>query len=748
MKENKTKYTLPVEGMTCASCVARVEKSLKKIEGIENVSVNFATEKVSFDIGKNTNIEQAVDAIGKYGYVLHTEETQEKVDTGKPESSEDKIFEKHYASLKKDFLFALVLTIPLFLLSMLREFSFFQNLWTISTDYTNKILLILATPIIMISGKRFFTSFWANLKHFSANMDTLVAVGTGTAYVYSLVATLFPTLISSSSVVPHVYFDTAGVIILLILLGKVLETSAKSKTNTAIKKLLELKPSEATIIIDGKEKVVQAGELKIGDKVIVKPGEKISADGKLIDGFSVVDESMLTGESIPVEKNTGSNVIGGTINKNGTFTFEIIALGDTSVLGQIIKLVEEAQGSKAPIQKLADQVSAIFVPAVIGIAILTFAAWMIFPQVPVFNIALLNFVAVMIIACPCAMGLATPTSIMVGTGLGAQHGILIKNGESLEKAHKVSAIILDKTGTITEGKPTVTDIKLKGIDEQKFLSIVGTVEKRSEHPLAEAIVEYAQNHKIEFGNIESFENKAGYGINAIVDGNAVIIGNYKLMQSYSLKLGELENSFSKFTSEGKSIVLVGLNGELVGIIGISDPIKGSSKNAVQSLKNIGLKVFMITGDNKKTAKAIAEKVGIENYIAEVLPEGKAEKVKELQKQGEIVAMVGDGINDSPALVTADLGIAIGTGTDIAIESSDITLVKGDLISVVSAIKLSKRTIRTIKQNLFWAFVYNTIGIPFAALGFLNPMIGALAMSLSSVSVVSNSLRLKRAKISV
>jgi len=746
MQQTLKKYTLPVEGMTCASCVARVEKSLKKVKGIENVSVNFATEKVSFDVVDAANLEQAAEAIGKYGYTLHTEETHDKDETEKSDDVENKIFEEHYAALKKDFMFALVLTVPLFLISMFREFSFFQNFWTISADYTNKILLILATPIVMISGKRFFKSFWANLKHFSANMDSLVAIGTGTAYLYSLTATLFPSLISSSMVVPHVYFDTAGVIILLILLGKVLETRAKSKTNTAIKKLLELKPDVATVVINGKEKIIKASELKIGDKVIVKPGEKIPADGKLLDGFSVVDESMLTGESIPVEKNSGSNVIGGTINKNGTFTFEITAFGNTSVLGQIIKLVEEAQGSKAPIQKLADQVSAVFVPVVIGIALLTFAAWMIFPQIPIFNVALLNFVAVLIIACPCAMGLATPTSIMVGTGLGAQHGILIKNGESLEKAHKVSAIVLDKTGTITEGKPTVTDIEYQGIEEKEFFAIVGAVEKRSEHPLAEAIVEYTEDREIKFGNIESFENNAGFGISAIVDGSAVIVGNYKLMQSYSLKLGKLENSFTKITSEGKSVVLVGINGKLVGIIGISDPIKDNSKSAVQALKSIGLKVYMITGDNQKTAKAIADKVGIENYIAEVLPEVKAEKVKELQKQGEIVAMVGDGINDSPALVTADLGIAIGTGTDIAIESSDITLVKGDLRSVVSAIKLSKRTIRTIKQNLFWAFIYNSIGIPFAALGFLNPMIGALAMSLSSVSVVTNSLRLKKAKI--
>ncbi len=740
------KYNLAVEGMTCASCVARVEKSLKKVEGIENVSVNFAAEKVYFETGGNIDLKVAADAIGKYGYKLHTEEAKSNKETKVEDDINEKIFEEHYSALKKDFIFALVLTIPLFFISLFMDFSFFKSFWPFSVDYTNKILLLIATPIVFVSGKRFYKSFWANLKHFSANMDTLVAIGTGTAYIYSVVVTLFPTWLSSSKSVSHIYFDTAGVIILLILLGKVLETRAKRKTTTAIKKLLELKPNEATIIVDGEEKVIKSSELQIKDKIIVKPGEKIPADGKLLEGFSVVDESMLTGESIPVEKNIGAEVIGGTINKNGTFIYEVSALGNNSVLGQIIKLVEEAQGSKAPIQKLADQVSAVFVPTVIIIALLTFAAWMIFPGIPIFNIALINFVAVLIIACPCAMGLATPTSIMVSTGLGAQHGILIKNGESLEKAHKISSIVLDKTGTITEGKPTVTDIKIIGIQEQQFLSIVAAVEKRSEHPLAEAIVEYAKSKNIDPGKIESFENRAGYGINAIVDKNAVVVGNKKLMEDYSLKLNELESDYLKISSEGKSIVLVGINGKLAGIIGIADPIKESSVSAVAKLNEMGLKVFMITGDNQKTAKAIADKAGIDNYIAEVLPEGKAEKVKELQKKGEIVAMVGDGINDSPALVTADLGIAIGTGTDIAIESSDITLVKGDLMSVVSAIKLSKKTIRTIKQNLFWAFIYNTIGIPFAALGFLNPMIGALAMSMSSVSVVSNSLRLKRAKI--
>ncbi len=740
------KYNLPVEGMTCASCVARVEKSLKKIEGINNVAVNLAAEKVSFELDDQLDLDIAAKAVGKYGYKLHTEEAVQKENKSDESPASDKLFEEYYNSLKHDFIFALLLTVPIFVISMLRDFSFFQTVWQFSPDYTNKILLILTTPIIFISGKRFYKSFWANLKHFSANMDTLVAVGTGTAFLYSVAATLFPTWISNDNIIPHVYFDTAAVIILLILMGKVLETRAKSKTNTAIKKLLELKPDDATIIINRIETRVKLNELKIGSIVVVKPGEKIPADGKIIEGYSIVDESMLTGESIPVEKKTDSEVIGGTINKNGTFIFEVTALGNNSVLGQIIKLVEEAQGSKAPIQKIADKVAAVFVPAVIGIALLTFIAWMIFPQIPLFNVALLNFVAVMIIACPCAMGLATPTAIMVGTGVGAQHGILIKNGESLEKAHKVSAIVLDKTGTITEGKPVVTDVKIIGIDENEFLSIVGTVENRSEHPLAEAIVDYVGSKNVGLGKVESFRNQAGYGINAIVDGNAVVIGNKKLMENYSLKSSETEDEYSRLSTEGKSIVLVGINGKLAGIIGIADPIKESSVSAISKLDAMGLKVVMITGDNEKTAKAIADKVGIKNYVAEVLPEGKAEKVKELQKQGEIVAMVGDGINDSPALVTADLGIAIGTGTDIAIESSDITLVNGDLQSVVSAIKLSKKTIRIIKQNLFWAFIYNTIGIPFAALGLLNPMIGALAMSLSSVSVVSNSLRLKRAKI--
>ncbi len=736
------KYNLPVEGMTCASCVARVEKALKKIDGIENVSVNFASEKVTFETKGDIPLDVAAEAVAKYGYKLHTETTSEK----KEGEEEDKIFLEHFKALKKDFIFAIVLAIPLFLISILRDVSFFQSFWTLSPDYTNKILFLLATPIMFMPAKRFFKSFWANLKHFSADMNTLVAVGTGAAYIYSTVATLFPAWIQNGANAPHVYFDTAGVIIVLILLGKVLETNSKGKTNLAIKKLLELKPKEATILKDGKEVKIPIASLTVGNKVVVKPGEKIPADGKIVEGFSIVDESMLTGESVPVEKSTGAQVIGGSVNKNGSFVFEVTAVGDNSTLGQIIKLVEEAQSSKAPIQKLADKVAAVFVPAVILVGILTFLGWYFVAPEHSFNIALINFVAVLIIACPCAMGLATPTAIMVSTGLGAEKGILIKNGESLEMAHKITAVALDKTGTITEGKPEVTDVTTFDFHQRELLALAASVESRSEHPIGEAIVRKAKNENVQTRKIESFQNQVGAGIFAIIDGNAVLVGNRKLMNSYSIKIDDAEESIKRFSSQGKSIVLVAINGKLAGLLAVADPIRETSKQAIEELKKLGLKVIMITGDNQLTAESIAREAGIERYFAEVRPEEKATKVKELQKQGEIVAMVGDGINDSPALVTADLGIAIGTGTDVAIESSDVTLIKGDLRSVVTAIKLSKKTIRTIKQNLFWAFVYNTIGIPFAALGFLNPIIGALAMSFSSVSVVSNSLRLKRAKV--
>ncbi len=739
------KYNLPVEGMTCASCAARVEKSLRKIEGIENVSVNLATEKVTIESDAEIDLSVAAKAVEKYGYKLHTKqsgnlknETTEKVD-------DNLLQDEHFTQLKNNFLFALSLTLPVFLISMLRGFEFFNTFWPFSDDYTNKILLVLTTPVIFISGKRFYSSFWTNLKHFSVNMDSLVAIGTGAAFIYSTIITLFPGWINGANV-SHVYFDTAAVIIVLILLGKVLESRAKSKTNSAIKKLLDLKPKQATVIVNGIETKVDLNDLKTGDKIIVKPGEKIPADGKILEGYSSVDESMLTGESLPVEKSKGSPVIGGTLNKSGSFIYEVSRLGDNSVLGQIIRLVEEAQASKAPIQKIADKVAAVFIPVVIGISILTFIGWLIIPEISSFNIALINFVAVLIIACPCAMGLATPTAIMVGTGLGAQNGILIKNGESLEKAHKLTAIVFDKTGTITEGNPVVTDVHIFGIDRKTFLQLLATAENRSEHPLAEAITRYCKDRDIVFGVISDFTNIEGHGIRAVVNGYELLIGNKTFLDNNNIQTDKQRNLYEKISFEGKSVVFVGINGQLAGIIGIADPVKSSSPEAIKKLKEMGIKIFMVTGDNEITAKSIAETIEIDNYFAGVLPGGKSQIIKDLQSKGEIVAMVGDGINDSPALAAADLGIAIGTGTDIAIESSDITLIKGDLTSVVSAIKLSQKTIKTIRQNLFWAFVYNSIGIPFAALGFLNPMIGAFAMSMSSVSVISNSLRLKRTRI--
>jgi Cu+-exporting ATPase len=743
MKKSIKTYNLPVKGMTCASCVARVEKVLNKIDGIEDARVNFANEKVSFAVNEeNTDLKNAAEKLSKYGYELAIDHSESK-ETGKTQQgiSEDKV--NGSDTLINDFRLALFLTIPVFVISML---STMYSGWSLSTDYTHKILLILTTPILFIPGKRFFKVFWTNLKHFSFEMNSLVAIGTGAAFTYSTFATLFPAVISDLGETPHVYFDTAGVIITLILMGKYLEERAKKKTNTAIQKLISLKPKEATVLKEEKEIKIPINQLKLGQYVIVKPGEKIPADGRILNGYSTVDESMLTGESIPVEKKVDSDVIGGTINKNGTIVFEITKLGDNSVLGQIIKLVEEAQGSKAPIQKFADKIASVFVPAVIIVSIFTFIAWVIFGNENSFVTAMINAVAVLIIACPCALGLATPTAIMVGTGLGADKGILVKNGESLEIAHKVTTIIFDKTGTITEGDPTVTEVVAKHISEHELLVLVGSLEKRSNHPIAEAIVKYAQSNKIDFLEIKSFNNIDGLGISATIDGKVIIAGNKKLMDQNSINTEDVENKYNKFIKSGKSIVFAARDGELIGLFAIEDPIKETTKEAVEKIKSLGLDVVMISGDNKKTTESIAERIAIDTFYAEILPDGKAEIVKEIQKKGNIVAMVGDGINDAPALVTADLGIAIGSGTDVAIESADITLIKGDLLNVLSAIKISNSTIKTIKQNLFWAFIYNVIGIPLAALGILNPMIGALAMSLSSVSVISNSLRLKRSKI--
>jgi Cu+-exporting ATPase len=746
------KFSLPVEGMTCASCVTRIEKVIGKIDGVKSVSVNIATEKANFEIDPSkTDIKKITQAVEEAGYKMPLPEATSENKGGVIQEERYNNDEKYYTALTRDLLLAVILTIPVFLVSMSMELSYFQRLFIFIDhaklmDYINKFLLLLTTVIVLIPGKRFFLIFWNNLKHFAADMNSLVAIGTGAAYIYSLAVTLFPQIVLPAGKSPHVYFDSTAMIITLILMGRWLERRARQKTGAAIRKLLELEPKRAEVLRNGDPVIINIEELLSGDIVIVRPGGKVPADGIITEGISAVDESMITGESIPVEKQIGSKVIGGTINKNGVFSFRITALGGDSILGQIIKLVEEAQGSKAPIQKLADKIASAFVPAVVAIASATFIIWLFIGGNNSFSLALINFVSVLIIACPCALGLATPTAIMVGTGLGASHGILIKNGESLEEAHKITTIILDKTGTITEGGATVTDVIAVNIPENEFLRIAASVENKSEHPVAQAVAQYAKLRKVVLSDVDTFTNIPGYGVLAVTEGKSVVIGNEKLMAEYSVQTKNFSGRFEALSEEGKTAVYVAINGEIKGLLAIEDPIKKSSAGAILALKKMGIEIVMLSGDNIKTAAAIAKRVGIDKFTAGILPEEKALEVIKYQKKGETVAMAGDGINDAPALAQSNVGIAMGTGTEVAIETSDITLIKGDLKGVVNAIRLSKSTIRTIRQNLFWAFIYNILGIPLAAFGLLNPMFAAFAMSLSSVSVISNSLRLRSTKI--
>lgn len=736
------KFNLPVEGMTCASCVTRVEKIIGKFKNVQNVNVNLANETVTFEADDKINLDEISKAVEEYGYKLKLETTENISSINENENFKDEFYDR----LKSDFKLALIFTIPVFIISMLMDFHFFHLLWPFTQDYTHKILLILITPVVFISGKRFYNTFIKNLKHFSFEMNSLVAIGTGAAYGYSVLATLFPEVISKDKL-PHVYFETAGVIITLILMGKILEHRAKRKTNDAIKKLIELKPKSTLILLNNIETEIPINELKIDDVVIVKPGSVIPADGIIIWGSSSIDESMISGESLPVEKSINSKVIGGTINLNGTFHFKVTEVGDNSVLGQIIKLVESAQASKPPIQKLVDKVAGVFVPVVISIAIITFIAWLIFEGENNFTSALTNFIAVLIVACPCALGLATPTAIIVATGLGAKHGILIRNGESLEIAQKVSTVIFDKTGTITEGNPTVKEIVSLDSNQNELLELIASLENQSEHPLAKAIVNFAKERKINFIQPESFKILSGFGIIGTINKKNILVGNHSLLKEFSIDLNKHKELIDNYFQKGSTLIFVANENELRGLIVIEDTIKESSKSAIDQLKRMKLKTIMLTGDNYLSAKRIAEEIGFDEFKAEVLPNQKSEVVKNYQSQNEIVAMVGDGINDSPALAQADISFAISSGTDIAIESAQITLVGGNLNAIPKAINLSKKTISTIKQNLFWAFVYNVVLIPLAAFGNLNPMIAALAMSLSSVSVVSNSLRLKRVNLS-
>jgi Cu+-exporting ATPase len=733
--------TLPIEGMTCASCVLRVEKSLKKIEGVEEAVVNLATEQaqVKFDPTK-VDFKKLKEAVEKAGYSV-IEPKEEKLTF---ESIVEKEREKHFHELTQDLKFAVLFTIPVFLISMLMMTETFRASLGNLIEYVPAFLFVLTLPVVFKSGRRFYKIAYNNLKHFSSDMNTLVAVGTGSAFLYSTIVTFFPHLIGLKSETAHleVYYDTTAVIITLILFGRWLEAKSKSQTSSAIKKLIGLKPKTANVLKDGKELTIQIDDLKLNDIVIVRPGEKIPADGFIIDGESSIDESMITGESIPVEKSVGDKVIGGTINLNGSFYFRVSATGKNSLLGQIIRLVEEAQASKAPIQNLADKIASIFVPVVILIAIVTFAAWMISGST--FSSALIHFVAVLIIACPCALGLATPTALIVGTGIGADNGILVKNAQSLELTHKLTDLVLDKTGTITEGKPKVDEIIfIDEVNKELNLRMIISAENKSEHPIAKAIVNYGKNNGIQLIEPDKFNYRVGYGVEAHFGEDVCLIGSEKLMSENVIDFSKTKYLVEDLTSKGKIVIYVAINSKPVALISIGDSIKENSAKAIEKIKSLGINVMMITGDSEETAKAIASKAKIEKYFARVLPDEKASVIKQLKGENKVIGMVGDGINDAPALAQADVSIAMSSGTDIAMETADITLMKNDLMDVYKAIRLSHLTIKAIKQNLFWAFIYNLIGIPLAALGVLNPMIAAAAMSLSSVSVVTNSLRIRR-----
>jgi len=742
------KVSLPIHGMSCASCVKKVEGALGGLDGVIKASVNFATERASVQyIPGTVAVTDFKKAVRDAGYeVLETDraETEDIVD------QEQAARRAEFRKLKHRFLAGLVFAIPVFLLAYWKALGL-TALYDMSRSTNFYLQLIFQTPIQFWVGWQFYVGAWKSARHKTADMNTLIAVGTSAAYLYSVTAMFFPTLFSAQGLAAEVYFDTAGAIIVLILLGRLLEARAKGQTSEAIKKLIGLQAKTARVIRDGGEMDVPVEDVEIGDRVVVRPGEKIPVDGILKEGHSAVDESMVTGESIPVEKHPGDSVIGATINKTGSFQFEANKVGKDTMLSQIIKMVEEAQGSKPPIARLADVIASYFVPIVIGIAAVTFGIWYFFGPVSSLTYAVLNFVAVLIIACPCALGLATPTSIMVGTGKGAESGVLIRGGEALETAHKLKAVVLDKTGTLTEGKPSVTDIaSFNGFKEEEILRFSASAEKGSEHPLGEAIVTEAMERNLALASPKDFNAIAGHGIEATIEGKSLLLGNMKLMRDRGIALEELEQKADVFSSQGKTPMFVAIDRKPAGVVAVADTLKQNSKTAIAALHRMGIEVAMITGDNKRTATAIAEQIGIDRVLAEVLPEGKADEVKKLQSEGKKVAMVGDGINDAPALAQADVGIAIGTGTDVAMESADITLISGDLQGVLTAIALSRATIRNIRQNLFWAFAYNTILIPVAAgvlfpfFGILlNPIFAAAAMGLSSLTVVSNALRLRR-----
>ncbi|GGG17479.1 heavy metal translocating P-type ATPase [Paenibacillus aceti] len=733
----KEKVELELTGMTCAACANRIEKTLNKMPGVSQATVNFTMETAHVEYNPaDVSVADMQQRVEKIGYKASLK--QEQADPTEHRKAE-------ITRQKRKLIVSAILSLPL-LWSMVGHFSFTTWIWIPDIFMNPWFQLILATPVQFYIGRQFYVGAFKALRNGSSNMDVLISLGTSAAYFYSLYLTI-QWAIQGGNIHhgPSVYYETSAVLITLVVMGKLFESLAKGRSSEAIKSLMGLQAKTALVVRDGQELSIPVEEVITGDVVLVRPGDKVPVDGVVLEGISSVDESMLTGESIPVEKKQGDTVIGATINKNGMLRIRATKVGKETALAQIIKVVEEAQGSKAPIQRVADVISGIFVPIVIGIAIVTFLVWYFLVSPGDFAGSLEKAIAVLVIACPCALGLATPTSIMAGSGRAAEFGILFKGGEHLEQTHKIDAIILDKTGTVTKGKPELTDVLTDG-EEAEFLRLVGAAEKNSEHPLAEAIVEGVKAKSIDLPDTDSFEAIPGYGIKAVVEGRDVLIGTRRLMDKFEVDAKKAYDEMSALEESGKTAMLVAIDHEYAGMVAVADTIKESSAAAVSRLKEMGLQVIMITGDNERTAKAIAAQVGIDHVRAEVLPEGKAEEVKKLQAEGKKVAMVGDGINDAPALATADTGMAIGTGTDVAMEAADVTLMRGDLSSIPDAIYMSRKTMRNIKQNLFWALGYNTLGIPIAAIGLLAPWVAGAAMALSSVSVVLNALRLQRVKI--